>query len=279
MTRAPVDRPDIHYDRISNAWRYLMGESFHYGYFDAPGVSLDDATDALSLRMARVGDVQAGHRVLDVGCGIGGPGLLLAERVGCRVLGISTSDVGIRTARERAAERGLEALATFEVRDGMDHGLGDRSFDRVWIMESSHLMSDKGALIREAARVLVPGGRLVLCDIIMHRELPFSEVMKRAKAFDLLRVVFGRAKMATLSAYRAWCEESGLTVSCCDDISREAAPTFSHWKQNADRHRDDVVRVAGEAALADFSRACDELEVMWEDEVLGYGMVAADKLT
>lgn len=279
MSRVSADRPDIHYDNITQAWRYLMGDSFHYGYFEPLDAPLDQATQALTQRMADLGELKAEHRILDVGCGIGAPALHLAERIGCHVRGISTSEVGVATARERAAARGLEQRVSFELRDGMANEYEDRSFDRVWVMESSHLMPDKAAMIRESARVLKPSGRIVLCDIIMHRELALPDVMKRAKAFDLLRVVFGRAKMATLSAYREWFEQAGLEVLHCDDISRQAAPTFANWKQNSERYRDEVIALVGEGPLADFSRACDELERMWEDEILGYGMLAAEKPT
>ncbi len=277
MSRVSPDRPDIHYDSITQAWRYLMGESFHYGYFEPLDAPLDEATRALTQRMADLGDLKAEHRILDVGCGIGGPALYLVDRIGCHVSGISTSEVGVATARARTAERGLEQRASFEVRDGMANEFEDRSFDRVWVMESSHLMPDKAAMIRESARVLQPGGRMLLCDIIMQHELALPDVMKRAKAFDLLRIVFGRAKMATLSAYRGWCVGAGLEVLRSDDISDQTAPTFANWKQNTQRYRDEVIALVGAGPLADFSRACDELERMWEEKVLGYGILMAAK--
>ena len=277
MSRVSADRPDNHYDHITQAWRLLMGESFHYGYFESHDAPLEEATRALTQRMAALGDLRAEHRILDVGCGIGEPAMDLAERVRCQIHGISTSEVGIATARTRAAERGLGDQLSFDVRDGMANGFEDRSFDRVWVMESSHLMPDKASMIQESARVLRPAGRLVLCDIIMHRELGMKDVMRRAKAFDLLRVVFGRAKMSTLAAYQGWCSEAGLEMLGSEDISQQTAPTFANWKRNAQRHRDEVAALIGAGPLADFSQACDELERMWTERILGYGMLSAAK--
>lgn len=276
MSRSAADRPDTHYDNITQAWQHLMGESFHYGYFDPPDLSLDAATEALTRQMAEAGDLQSQHEVLDVGCGIGGPARYLAQQIGCRVTGFSTSEVGVATARERTALRGLDDRVSFFVRDAMANEFDDRSFDRVWVMESSHLMPDKGAMIREAARVLKPGGRMVLCDIIMHRDLAMPEIMKRARAFDLLRVVFGRARMETLASYRGWCESAGLTVSSARDISQQTAPTFAHWRANAERYSREVAELVGEKALADFIQSCSELEQMWADQILGYGLLVAD---
>jgi len=277
MSKTSADQPDVHYDNITKAWRHLMGESFHYGYFVSPEQELNAATEALTREMARAARLEPDHRVLDVGCGIGGPALYLTQSIGCRVTGISTSYVGIATARERAASVELVDRAEFLLRDGMDNGFDAESFDRVWVMESSHLMADKGAMIRDSARVLERGGRLVLCDIIMRRDLGMSEVLKRAREFDLLRRVFGRAKMETLASYESWCREAGLRVNRLDEINAQTRRTFDRWQQNAAQYRGEVVALIGEESHSDFVRACDELKKMWSEEVLGYGILEAEK--
>jgi 27-O-demethylrifamycin SV methyltransferase len=230
---------------------------------------LVEATAALTRRMAAVARLQAGQRVLDVGCGTGGPARLLAQEHGVAVLGISTSEEGLAEARARGGE--------FELRDGMDNGLPDGSFDSVWVLESPHLMPRKDALIAECARVLRPGGRLVLCDVMLRRRLPLAEVLRRAKAFDLLRRVFGRAVMETLDFYAEQAEARGLRVDVRDDLSAATRPTFARWKENAARHREAVVRLVGETYADDFARSCDVLLGLWDEGVLGYGLLAAER--
>ena len=278
MPHTAANHPGAHYDQVSHAWRYLMGESFHYGYFETSDQSLDSATESLTREMAKRGQIGAGHRVLDVGCGIGGPALYLAETFDCRVTGISTSDVGIASANEKASESGRREQLAFHVRDGMQNEFEDAAFDRAWVMESSHLMPDKAKMLLDSARVLRPGGRLVLCDIIVHRDLQIGEVLERAREFDLLRKVFGRAKMATLDSYQAWCLEAGLAIDHVEDISRQTAPTFSRWEQNAKRFREPVIELIGEQPWVDFANACSTLEKLWSEEVLGYGMLSAEKI-
>ena len=107
-----------------------------------------------------------------------------------------------------AADRGL-AGAVFEQRDGTDNGLDDGTFDVVWVLESSHLMRDKTALLGECVRVLAPGGRLVLCDIIRKRDIPFLEVRARREDFALLRRAFGDAHMEPLDDYASTLAGSG----------------------------------------------------------------------
>ena len=97
---------------------------------------------------------------------------------GCHVTGISISEVGLKTARQSVLEWGVADRVRFLYGDGMSNGLLDASCDRVWVMESSHLMGDKAALLGECARVLRGGGKLVLCDIIAHVVFPIADVMR-----------------------------------------------------------------------------------------------------
>jgi len=82
------------------------------------------------------------------------------------------------------------------------------SFDCTWVMESSHLMMDKAALIRECARVLKPGGRIVLCDVMLGHKLSFEESIRHCKELLLLKDVFGQGAMETLSFYREQCKRT-----------------------------------------------------------------------
>jgi len=277
MPTTPSDAPDIHYNRVSHAWRHLMGKSFHYGYFDTADQELDAATRAMTRRMAERGQLRRGECVLDIGCGIGEPARFLAQSIGCRVTGISTSATGVALAEEESAAAGVADLVTFEVRDGMANGFPDEHFDRVWAMESSHLMHDKPAMIREAARVLVPGGKLVLCDIIVQRDLPIRDVVHRAHDFDLLRRVFGRAKMETLLTYCTWLAEAGLGNIQAEDISQRTRPTLDRWQANAIRFREQVIALIDVPGWTDFTDSCDVLRTMWDEAILGYGLITAEK--
>jgi 27-O-demethylrifamycin SV methyltransferase len=140
-------------------------------------------------------------------------------------------------------------------------------------------MRKRDRLIAECARVLRPGGRLVLCDIIRRRELPLLEVKRLRQPFTLLRQVFGDARMEPLDRYRGWCEEAGLMPDVIDDISDETRPTFERWRANAHRHRDEVVATLGEEDWRRFVDSCDVLDGFWGDGTLGYGLLAAAKPT
>jgi 27-O-demethylrifamycin SV methyltransferase len=274
---ASIDDPVGHYDRITRAWQYLLGEDFHYGYFGQDTDSLDAATRNLTTLMAERGSFGPGMSVLDVGCGIGNPACLLAEHYGCRVTGISTSRTGVEHAGRRAQGRGCADRVSFMVADGMNNGLSAGSFDRIWVLESSHLMPRKEALLAECARVLRSGGRLALCDVMLRRDLPLAEVLSRAQDFIHLHYAFGRAKMETLGTYSRFAELAGLRVTESRDISDETFRTFAHWSHQVQTNREEVRALIGDDGLEHFRASCEILPELWRQRVLGYGLMVAVK--
>jgi 27-O-demethylrifamycin SV methyltransferase len=269
--------PEAHYDHVTEAWKLLLGEELHYGVFTTGDEPLDVATGELTNRMIQAAELSPGLRVLDVGCGTGAPACQLVEDHEVEVLGITPSTVGIEAATARAEARGLSDRATFERRDGTDNGLPDSAFDRAWVLESSHLMPDREALLSECARALRPGGRVVLCDIIRRRDIPFQEVRARREDFAVLRAAFGPSRMESLDYYAAAAEAAGLVVDRTDDLTEATAPTFDRWRTNADTYRDEVLTLLGEDGVAAFVRSTDILEEFWKDGTFGYGLISAHK--
>jgi cyclopropane fatty-acyl-phospholipid synthase-like methyltransferase len=266
-----------HYDRVTGAWSLLLGEELHYGVFSDPSQDLASATRALTQAMIEAAEIDPGMEVLDIGCGTGAPACALAAELGARVTGITTSAEGVEAARARAAAAGLESSVSFEQRDGMDNGFAEASFDRTWVLESSHLMRERGRLIAECARVLRPGGRLALCDIVLRRRLDLLEVKRLREPLMLLREVFGDARMEPLAHYAHLALDRGLVVEQQTDLTEATRPTFARWRENADRNRDEVVALLGEPGWHRFRDACDVLEGFWDDGTLGYGLLAATK--
>ena len=112
--------------------------------------------------LLRVG--QASH-VLDVCCGCGGPSLALVERTGCRLTGVDLEDAGIGRAQSQASARGLADRARFTVHDcsrALPYEGG--SFDAVLCVDALCHLWDRFGTLREWARLLHEGGRLVFTD-------------------------------------------------------------------------------------------------------------------
>ena len=193
--------PATHYDHVHEAWRLIMGEEFHYGYFESPDTPLPRATATLTEEMI---DPPRGSP----------PAIACSTWAAARAARPATWPRGLVRPCSgsppvpaawprppRWLRRGTLPTHGSPERDGTDNGLGDGSFDVTWALESSHLMRDRKALLGECTRVLAPGGRFVLCDIVRKREIPFTEVRARRDDFATLP----RRRLAT----RTWNRSTG----------------------------------------------------------------------
>jgi tocopherol O-methyltransferase len=155
------------YDASSGLWEEVWGEHMHHGYYGQDGnLKLDRRQAQINLieellTWAKDEDTRP-QNILDVGCGIGGSSLYLAEKFGARVTGITLSPVQANRAKERAQAAGLAANTDFQVANALDMPFADNSFDLVWSLESGEHMPDKQKFLQECYRVLKPGGKLIL---------------------------------------------------------------------------------------------------------------------
>jgi SAM-dependent methyltransferase len=120
-----------------------------------------------------MGDLRPGEVVLDIGCGAGFDSLIAAQQAGPagRVIGIDMTPEMLQKARRGAEAMGLENV---EFRHGLAEQLPleDESADVVISNGVINLCPDKMAVMREIRRVLKPGGRFQIGDIIVHKEVP-----------------------------------------------------------------------------------------------------------
>jgi SAM-dependent methyltransferase len=119
--------------------------------------------------------LRAGMRVLDLGCGIGGPARLFAARFGCRVLGVDLSAEYVAAAAALTERCGLGGLAAFRRGTAAAVPAGDGAFDAAVLVHVGMNVPDKAALFGEVRRVLAPGGRFGILDAVRTRDggIPF----------------------------------------------------------------------------------------------------------
>lgn len=273
----PIDARS-HYDNVTDAWTEFMGENFHFGYFESEDMELPRATEMLIEKMLELIDIDEGSRILDVGCGIGGPAFFIHEKYGCSIDGISTSERGVQLASAASRESGYDNVR-FKVADGVSNGFPDRTFDVVWIMEATHLIPDKSKLFQECSRVLKDGGTLVLCDIMQMMLLPVHKglwhFVSHGRQYYTLLKTFGPSQVISLGTYCDRLIEAGFGEVATIDISRYTLHTMRCWKDNALNYGGE--NEADDEYAARFMQGCEILEGFFRKGLFGYGLVKATK--
>ncbi|QRV16393.1 SAM-dependent methyltransferase [Haloterrigena salifodinae] len=115
--------------------------------------------------VADLAAVEAHSRVLDIGCGIGGPARTLASEFGCDVVGIDIVEEYCRAATLFTDRVGLTDEVRFQRGNALDLPFEDETFDVVWFEHALLNIEATGAAVEEAGRVCRPGGTLALYEI------------------------------------------------------------------------------------------------------------------
>jgi SAM-dependent methyltransferase len=118
-----------------------------------------------TAEMGELIEAGAGHHLLDIGSGMGGPARYFASRFGCKVTGIDLTPEFCEVARHLTRLLGLQDRVAIETGNALAMPFADASFDGAYSMNVSMNIADKSGFYREIHRVLKPGAWLVLAEV------------------------------------------------------------------------------------------------------------------
>jgi len=166
------DLSEVHYRKI---WKLDKSHSLHYGYWDESIKNFHDALLNINKVLAEIAEIKEGEKILDAGCGIGGSSIWLAKEKNCFATGISLNESQVNKAIALARKFGVTEKVLFEKKDYTNTFYPAGSFDIVWAIESVCYADDKSDFLKEAYRVLKPGGRLIIADFFKKKDLDQDE--------------------------------------------------------------------------------------------------------
>jgi len=193
-----------YYNIATDLYEYGWGQCFHLCRF-SKGEPLYQAVARHEHYLAHSIGIKEGMKVLDVGCGVGGPAREIAKFTGAHITGLNNNDYQIDRATYYAEKAGLSNQLDFVKGDFMQMSFPDNTFDAVYAIEATvHAPSLEG-IYSEIFRVLKPGAIFGLYEWLMtdefnndnlhHREIRLgieqgngiSNICKVSEALDAMR--------------------------------------------------------------------------------------------
>lgn len=181
-----------------------------------------------------------GARILDLGCGIGGPARVIAEGLKVDVTGIDLVEDFIVAASGLTRRCRLADRVRFLRASALATPFASATFDGAYMIALGMNVADKPALFREARRVLKPGARLGVCDPMLVADAPGSP------SFPL---PWGPAETSFLelpTTYRAHIEAAGFAI---EEMTERGVMARRFFERERDRHRDGAAQQVNLRAL------------------------------
>ncbi len=224
------------------------------------------ANDALAQRA----EIKRGEHVADFCAGLGGPARYLAHRYGAVITGIELNPNRVTGAEGLTRRVGLQDRVRIIQGNVMDVPLADESMDVVVSQEAFLHIPAKGKALREALRILRPGGRLVFTDWVAHRPLApdEAETMWRGIAAQTLQ---------SFATYRDLLQGTGFVIRSVDDLTTEWGVVLDERFSMYRKLREETLRAGLPAGDEEFYSAYGKLVALVKAGVLGGGRFTAAK--
>jgi len=208
-----------YYDGATELYEFGWAKSFHFSrFYKGEGFhqSLARHEHYLALQMG----LKPGMRVLDVGCGVGGPAREIARFAGVKIVGVNNNDFQIGRARLYTEQAGLSGQVEFVKGDFMtlSEMFGSESFDAVYAIEATvHAPSFEG-VYGEIYKILKPGGVFGVYEWVMTDDWDPSIPEHKAIAHGI-EIGDGIAEMRNIAAARKALNTVGYIVEMDDDLA------------------------------------------------------------
>jgi SAM-dependent methyltransferase len=209
--------------------------------------------------------------VLEIGCGSGRYAIHVAEKTGCRVLGIDINAPGVQNANQLAAEQNLSERVRFEMCDAAKQlPFPDSTFDSVFSNDVLCHIPGRQALLQELFRVLKPNGRILFSDaliiggIVSHEEI----VARSAIGYYLFSPPGENERLLNSAGFRP------LRVV---DATANAQRIAGRWREARCKRADTLIAIEGQENFEGLQRFLATVETLNKERRLLRSIYLAQK--
>ena len=175
-----------YYDVCGEFMVFSWGESLHFAPL-SPQESVEESKTRHQRLMIAKLEMREGMRVVDIGCGIGGPMRRVVRDAGVRVAGVNSNEIQLDKAKVLNVEAGLDHMVDYHACSFMDmSAIADDTFDRGYAIESTCHAPDKAGAFAEIYRVLKPGALFWGQEMCMTDKFDPNDNRHRAIKQDLM---------------------------------------------------------------------------------------------
>ncbi|THH14408.1 hypothetical protein EW146_g5919 [Bondarzewia mesenterica] len=223
-----------YYDGATELYEYGWAQSFHFSRFykgEAFAASLARHEHYLASQMV----LRPGMRILDVGCGVGGPAREIARFADVNIVGVNNNDFQVGRARKYTKAAGLENQVTFAKGDFMKlaEQFGENSFDAVYAIEATVHAPTWEGVYGEILKVLKPGGVFGVYEWAMTDLWDPSNPEHKALAHE---IEFGNGipEMRPLAKAREALKTVGFEIEHEEDLAERDDPVPWYYPLEGD---------------------------------------------
>lgn len=193
-------------------------------------------------------ELHSASRLLDVGCGSGGPALHLAETTGATVVGVDVLEEGIAAGTAQAQARGLTEKATFVRADAGERlPFEDETFDAVLSIDAMCHLPNRLGVLEEWRRVTRPGARVLFTDpTIITGPVTGGEIADRS--------AIGVYVFSIASMNEELLGEAGFDLLRREDLTENMARVAGRWRDAREQLSDELAADEGAATFEGVQR-------------------------
>jgi SAM-dependent methyltransferase len=200
--------------------------------------------------------------VLEVGCGSGGYALHLAEKIGCRIVGLDINESGVRNANQFAQASGLASQASFQQADASKNlPFDEETFDAAFSNDVMCHLPGRLGVLAEIFRVLKPNGRFLFTDALVIAGLISAEEIAT-------RSSIGFYEYSPPGVNERLMDQVGFSGIRAIDTTENAARISRRWHDAREKRKPALVAAEGAANFDGLQRFLSCVHILTSEKRL-----------